>query len=111
MSRNVMATKWENWLPRVAVVCAVLVPLLLIWTFSIHVPGDRCSFAAANRPGLAERHLLWAFALSAALVAVGISMVGLSRRRWSWTFVLAGFVGELAIVLIAALGLDPCGLS
>lgn len=104
-------TKDWAWLSPAAAICAVLIPLLLIWTFSIHVPGDRCSFASPNRPGLSERETLWALALSATLVGVGISILGLRQRRWLWGFTLMGFLGALVIVLIAALGLDPCGLS
>jgi len=106
-----MTDQWTRWLSRLTVACAVAVPVLLVVTFSIHVPGDRCQYALANRPGLSERYVLWALALVAALLGLGISLAGLSRRRWAWGFGLVVFVGELAIVGIAALGLDPCGLS
>jgi hypothetical protein len=88
----------------------VVVPVLLIWTFSIHVPGDRCQ-GAPHRPALETRHLLWSLAVIAALTGVALSVTGLALRRWWYLAVLFGFLAELVLVGISGLGLDPCGLS
>ena len=93
-----------------AAACATLVPALLIWVFSIDVPGDRCQFAP-DRPGLETRQILWTFAMIAALTGIGLSILGLFLRRWWFVLVLLGFLAELAFVGISGLGLDPCGLG
>ena len=103
--------RWSRgWLWYSAATCAIVVPALLIWTFSIEVPGDRCQ-GAPHRPGLETRHLLWSFAVIAALTGVALSITGLALRRWWYLPVLLGFLVEVALVGISGLGLDPCGLS
>ena len=93
-----------------AAACATLVPALLIWVFSIDVPGDRCQFAP-DRPGLETRQILWTFAMIAALTGRELSILGLILPRWWYVQQHLVFISELTFVVISGLGLDPCGLG
>lgn len=102
----------RDWLSRCTLACAAAAPVLLIAALSIHVAGDRCSFADPNRPGLHARMALWQLAAAVALTGVLLAAVGLWRRRSvRHALALVVVIGELGVVLLAALGIDPCGLS